>query len=412
MRTRNTLAILGSLLLIAACEQRSNELTVVLPESDFDQEVAKEIADLFGRESTIELRLTESALSEEAALDALADGTVDVALVSNSMPYQEGVATVIPLYPTVLHVGHSSDREISDLSDLLRDARVFAGPVGSASRLMFRRMVDRPELGSLDYTFVGAPDRENLPDVFVVFAPVLPELLRERIQDAPQLKLVGMGPPESVGTGSTIDAATLLNPYLRPFVIPVGTYGAATPDPVLTLAVDKILLARRDLRPSVVYDLINEVVRLRPALAASYPGLFRDLTGDFDASQSTFVLHPGAQAYLQRDAPSVYERYSGIAEVVVTIFVALASATFAGVRIYRLRRKNRIDTYYSEAIRLRNAFADGSGDADRQATIEKIRALQNEAFSLLVDEKLAADESFRIFITLSNDVVQELAEES
>jgi hypothetical protein len=27
---------------------------------------------------------------------------------------------------------------------------------------------------------------------------------------------------------------------------------------------------------------------------------------------------------------------------------------------------------------------------------------------MLVDEKLAADESFRIFITLSNDVVQQL----
>ena len=40
--------------------------------------------------------------------------------------------------------------------------------------------------------------------------------------------------------------------------------------------------------------------------------------------------------------------------------------------------------------------------------IVKIRNLQNEAFNQLVDEKLGADESFRIFITLSNDVLRQL----
>jgi hypothetical protein len=47
--------------------------------------------------------------------------------------------------------------------------------------------------------------------------------------------------------------------------------------------------------------------------------------------------------------------------------------------------------------------------AQRDQATANIRALQDEAFELLVDEKLAADESFRIFITLSNDVLQQLA---
>jgi hypothetical protein len=38
----------------------------------------------------------------------------------------------------------------------------------------------------------------------------------------------------------------------------------------------------------------------------------------------------------------------------------------------------------------------------------KIRKLQNKAFEMLVDEELAADESFRIFVTLSNDLLQQL----
>jgi hypothetical protein len=224
------------------------------------------------------------------------------------------------------------------------------------------------------------------------------------------MPLISMGPPDSVGKGSIVDAATLLNPYLRPFIIPAGTYGDATPEPILTLAVDKMLVARRGLDRSVVYDLVNELVRLRPALSAQKPGLFQNLTGDFDASASTFVLHPGAQAYLQRSAPSVYERYSGIAEVAVTIMIGIVSAVFAGLRIFRMRRKNRIDTFYSQTIRLRNSVSSDTNDEERRNVAAKVRDLQNTAFDMLVDEKLAADESFRIFITLSNDVLEQLGD--
>ena len=171
-----------------------------------------------------------------------------------------------------------------------------------------------------------------------------------------------------------------------------------------------MLVARADLERSSVYDLINEVHRLRPALSAQRPGLFQEFSDDFDTGRSTFVLHPGTLAYLQRSAPGILERYSGIAEVAVTALVAIVSAFIAGIRIVRMRRKNRIDTFYSETIRLRNSVTDQSGRDERSAVIAKVRHLQNTAFDLLIDEKLAPDESFRIFITLSNDVLQRLGE--
>ena len=105
---------------------------------------------------------------------------------------------------------------------------------------------------------------------------------------------------------------------------------------------------------------------------------------------------------------SVYERYSGIAEVAVTVLIAVISAVFGGMRIYRVRRKNRIDTYYSAVIDIRNAAAESDNDEERESMIGEVRRLQDSAFSELVNEKLAADESFRIFITLSNDVLRQL----
>ena len=119
-------------------------------------------------------------------------------------------------------------------------------------------------------------------------------------------------------------------------------------------------------------------------------------------------MHAGTQDFLQRAEPTVYERYSGVAEVVVTLIIALASATLAGFRILKMRRKNRIDEFYSAALSIRNSISELSTTDERTVAEEKIRELQNTAFDQLVNEKLSADESFRIFITLSNDVLYEL----
>ena len=73
-----------------------------------------------------------------------------------------------------------------------------------------------------------------------------------------------------------------------------------------------------------------------------------------------------------------------------------------------MRRKNRIDKFYSAAIAIRDSISAASGAEDRSEAVTKVHNLQNNAFDQLVDEKLAADESFRIFITLSNDILAQL----
>jgi hypothetical protein len=45
---------------------------------------------------------------------------------------------------------------------------------------------------------------------------------------------------------------------------------------------------------------------------------------------------------------------------------------------------------------------------ERNRFIVEVRQLQDEAFDLLVDEKLAVNKSCRMLITLSNDVLRQL----
>jgi TRAP-type uncharacterized transport system substrate-binding protein len=391
-----------TLAIAAGCENSPTELLLVKPGSPIDSEIAQDIVGLLGDDAEVSILLTDSGQSDESALNALTSGEADIALVSNNMPYRPGISTVMPLYPTVLHIGYVGEREFESGTDLFRGARIFAGPEGSASRMMFERFTSRLNLSAGDFSYVDDPEKGM--DVFVVFAPISPD----RLAQFPDIQLVSSGSPDDIGTGSRIDAVTLMNPQLRPFVIPVGTYGEATPTAILTVAVDMMLVARSDLSETVVYDLAHELSRLRPALASQRPGLFQRLSDDFNTGNSTFVLHPGLVAYLDRNEPSVYERYSGVAEVVVTVFVALFSAIFAGVRIYHMRRKNRIDTFYTDVIAIRNAVGDQATDDERAEASEEIKALQNKAFEMLVDEKLSADESFRIFISLSSDALRDL----
>jgi TRAP-type uncharacterized transport system substrate-binding protein len=388
--------------ILSSCDSRPRELVLARPDSPVDADIAANLVELLDDEASIKLVLTDASMTGGDALRAVAAGRADIALISNDQPFREDVATVMPLYATVLHIVHRADVAPADVYELLRGATVYAGEEGSASRRVFERSTSNVDLGDEPYKYVT--DRGRAADVAVVFAPISPD----RLADYPELTLWSIGAPDDIGAGGPVDAAVLLNPHFRPFIIPVGTYGRATPKPVVTIAVDKILVAREELDSAVVYYLINEIQRLRPALATIHPGLFQRVGGDFDASRSRFILHAGTQDYLQRSEPTFVERYSGVAEVLVTLVIAAFSASFAGVRIYNRRRKNRIDSFYAAAINIRNSIDRLASDTARRAAINELRALQDEAFELLVAEKLAADESFRIFITLSNDIAEQI----
>jgi TRAP-type uncharacterized transport system substrate-binding protein len=408
MTALNILQRLLLIILIAtlsACERGPVELTLVTPSRDLDSEIASDLAAMLNDGSDFELSVTDGKHAGEIALDMILAGDADLALVSNYLPFREDITTVMPVYPSVLHIAYRVGRDASDATTLLNGARVYAGSPGSASRLMFDRIAGRLGLSSDQYSYIELDTFSTgaEPDVIIVFAPISPQS-SARLEG---YRLFSFGTPADIGTGSVVDAATLLNPQLRPFVIPATTYGAVNEEPVVTVAVDKYLVSREDLDASLVYDLVNAVRRIRPALAATRPGLFDQLGDSFEVNRSTFVLHAGTQDFLQRDEPTVYERYSGVAEVLVTLLIGVISAAFALFRILKIRRKNRIDRFYAAALAIRDELTEADAEEGIYVAIEKMQALQDEAFAQLVDEKLAADESFRIFITLSNDILDQ-----
>jgi len=391
-------------LLAAGCAPRTEELRLVTPTLAIDQGIAELLAANVGARSGLKIVMVP-APEQMSVLDALASGYADLAFEANTHLHRDGITTVMPLYPTVLHIVARHERVNDDPRKMLAGARIFAGPPDSASRLQVERVIEQLGLEREQVRFVDGMD--DAVDIIIVYAPINRDQIRDNAELA-GMELLSFGSPDDVGKGLDIDRAILLNPRVRPFLIPAGIYGDLAPGPVLTLAVDQLLVARSGVPDTTIYDLVGEILRLGPVLAGDRPEIFGKLSAEFATTGWAFGLHPGTLAYLNRDEPSVIERYSGVAEVVVTLLIAAISGTFAAVKIYRIRRKNRIDVFYTEVIAIRDSITRDSGVPERREAINRIRALQNRAFELLVDERLAADESFRIFITLSDDAIREL----
>jgi len=399
------LALLG---VLVACERPVTEIELITPVQSVDRAIAERITELVDEDSGLRISLIPPPPGNQSALDALQAGYGDIAFVPNNKRYREDIATIIPLYPSILHILSRKNGSTPDsLGELLSNARVYSGPPGSIPRRLGNQVVAKLDMSDGEVIFVDDATAEA--DVILLYAPID----RERMLSDPKLegvKLFSFGDPEDIGRGSAIDRAVLLNPRLKPFIIPVGTYGELTPEPIVTLAIDNLLVARDDFEDAKAYDLFAEILRLRPALFGERPELFQPLDENVARSNWTFALHPGAISFLQRDEPTFIERYSGVAEVLVTILIGILSGIFAVIKILNMRRKNRIDTLYAKVIEIRDSITPTSSMDDSNAAIASLRALQDHGFKLVVDEKLSADESFRIFVGLTNDSIDRITE--
>jgi hypothetical protein len=284
---------------------------------------------------------------------------------------------------------------------VLRGATVYAGGEETPARQLLERMKSLYAWREIEFSY--ADSLESRPDVVFVFAPLSP-------RSAPLLdgyELFSLGTAADVGTGSAADGLALVAPFLRSFVIPEGTYGPLTPTAIATVALDTLLVAREDTPVVVVYEVIVSIEMMGPLLAAQRPDLEIDGLQSFDLSHVTFPVHAGTMAFRARNDPGFAERAGTIFDVAVTIGVALFTALFALLRFVRGLRKGRIDKFYSGALEIRGKLAHETSPEARRAFVNELRALRADAFKLLIDEKLAADDSFRILQGLIYDIIRE-----
>ena len=389
---------------LVGCSGAPDTLSIVTGPPPANQTVAALLART-SEEAHTPIRLTQgpSVENADAALAALENGAADLAIVLNSSQYrQEAVRTVVPLYPSVLHIGVRPEKVGRPFRETLDGATVFAGGEGSPARYLLGNVTSMFALSDLEFSYVDNLD--DGADIIFVFAPISPQL-------EPFLagyELYSLGRAADVGAGTLADGLSLVAPLLRPFVIPEGTYGEFTRTAILTVAIDTLLVTAADTPPVAIYDLVQSINIMGPRLVAQRPDLKVDNLEGYDISRLTFPVHEGALAYRARNEPGFYERLAGIFEAAVTAVAAIGTILFALVGYLRGLKKARIDELYAEALAIRAQSAEELSAEQRLECGTRLRALADRAFKLLMEDKLAANESFRILQALIRDVLQEI----
>jgi TRAP-type uncharacterized transport system substrate-binding protein len=398
------LAALGGALLIGACAPDPQRLRLLRGSVPVNQEIAS----LFVRASEsvagpIHLALEPDVLGNEDALDALENGTADLAIIENDATYyRPALRTVASLYLSVLHFAVRQGSQARTLEEALNGAVVYAGEEDGPARKLLDVMRSLAGADQLDVTYVN--DRAADPDVIFYIAPLAPS----RAAAMNGYELFDLARADDPHGGTLADAVNLVAPQLRPFVIPRGLYGDLTPRAITTVAVDTLLVARADEPRFAIFDLLELLRLTEPAVVAQRPDLQFGLRATSEDDRYTFPVHAGTLAYRVRSEPGFFERISGLVEALTAAFGALVTAIVVAARYLGSLRKSRIDRYYELVLKVRSAIGPESSGEDCRRYRSELRDLRDEAFTMLIGEKLRPDDSFRILLGLFDDVLDEI----
>lgn len=192
------------------------------------------------------------------------------------------------------------------------------------------------------------------------------------------------------------------------FTIPGGLYPSLGQRSALeTLGVDSLLVAHAGLSDNDVFEIAEEISARRLRFSSISPLARYAQNRDVADARWSYPRHAGAERYLARDRPGFVERYAEVGAFAIALLAALASAWVALQRWRQGRHKDVLDEYLRSALAAR-AGARNAGVEELRATRERVVALQDEVFGLLIEERIHAGSDLTTFVTMSNQVLREL----
>lgn len=349
-------------------------------------------------------------LSEKKVDFAIAQN--DVILERNELKIKDmHLRSVLPLYSEIFFIIYPKEWEPKSLRDLLLNHRVGLGPEGSGTHKLayhiFRQFGIQPD----EFTPVFGRYEQNVLSDSIDVACSVTGFNNARIQKMVKEngRIFSLDDYGMAEEGSSVDGFCLKYPVARPYIIPKNVFGANQKSPILTVAVDAVMLTRDDVDDKVVYELVEKILMNKQLMVFDLNNkLLSHLSECFDPLNLRFPLHTGARHYLDRNQPSFYERYAELFGVIFSILIALITGATTFAKWKKTRNKNRIDHYYEKVLEMQHHIDYFSSMDDCIAAIDELKHMREKAFRLLIDEKLQADESFRIFITFINDVRDEI----
>ncbi|WP_279243977.1 TAXI family TRAP transporter solute-binding subunit [Candidatus Litorirhabdus singularis] len=397
-RAALTLLLLTTLIAgLSGCSREPTELSIFA--ARYGDTHMEALQDIFKQQSAV--RITPVSLTSDVGeFEALTEGLVELALVENSTPFQSGMRAILPMHESVLHLLVRDGVDISHAEQPLMNKIIYVGEHSLAGQAFIKLVAKRQRLQETDYKLITNLDGQE-PDVVVHFGPISPA---QPSWFRPGYKLFSLR-QDNEGRAMSSQAISYMMPQMHSKVIPARTYDLPGNEvAIYTVAVDAILATNKAVPEGVIYELTRTLLEQKPRFATIAPEVFAGIRGDFNPLELNFPLHSGARRYLARDEPSMLERYAESINLVVYLVFLVLTGMVALTRWHAHRKKDRIDKFYTRifAIRMR------AMQEPPEPLLAELQQLELEAFESLIKEKLAADDSFRIFIELLTRAMDEV----
>ncbi len=360
--------------------------------------------------------VSNDTLSSNTNCQLLLDKKVDFALCQNDVSFYQDdlkeiqVNSIIPLYSEICFIIFPDSLNPKSLKELIVGKRIGIGPKESGTAAFMKTLFEHFNIQQDEYTPIYTSFDQNLlsnPNIDVSCA--MTGFNNSRIQkmlSQEHGKLFSLDQPnESNEGGSSVDGFSMLYPRSKKFIIPKNLYKTAPSTPIITISVDAILLTHSNTPIELINQFTKSIVHNSQTLS-NKNSLLGELSENFDKEHLNFPLHEGSRIYYERDKPSFFERYAEMIGVIFSIFVVVIGAVSSLQKLFHQRQKDLIDEFYIKVIKIENKTKNFTTIEDCVEHIEQVRALKNDAFLLLVREKVRADESFRIFISQANDTIR------
>ena len=349
---------------------------------------------------SVEIRSIESSAH---IISGMLDGDIDFGIIEEPAALIPDLATVVPLYPSILHVLYKGEETVNRFTDVIVGKRIYAGPPDGTASRFFAQLGDYFEIDAGSYTVLDNPWVVS-PDVYFVFGGLLDANSRRRLGD---YRLFSFGDAAQLGKGTLVEGIALQFPNVEAFVLPEQIYGSLNPNTVLTITTRTVLVTAASTDVQHVYNVASTLFANSQRLSTEYSLVTREMNENIQLSSFTLPMHAGARRYLDKDAPTMIERYADVIALGLTIAIMLGSALVALYEFRKTRKKDRIDDYYNRILELRHKLREAVTEEHRSGIEEQVKSIQEEVFSLLVAERLSANESLTIFLNLSNQVLSE-----
>ena len=200
-----------------------------------------------------------------------------------------------------------------------------------------------------------------------------------------------------------IDAFRIDRPSLAAGVIPRGAYGGSPYIPgeaTQTIAVPRLLVARDKIDKEAVRLVTQVLFERRDDLIKALGPEYQHLSGSItqpDGRQGTFIpLHPGAQAFYDREKPNFFTENIELFGILISILLPLISGALGWYTNRVEKQKNTADQYAKEVMAIVNDLQETKDlaglDLKREAMLNVLNRVMED-----LDKDVLNLEGFHLF---------------